>query len=120
MIILHFLIFRINCSCLILAIYTQKADIGEIYLNENEPLFWGECLIQMNNMLSINYEFIRIKVLGEYNSGKTSLLSALTYDQLDDGEGLARLNLFKHQHEVETGDTSSVTKVSLGFDNDVF
>lgn len=35
---------------------------------------------------------------------------------LDDGRGKARVNLFRHKHEMETGRTSSVGMEILGFD----
>ncbi|CAI0650474.1 unnamed protein product [Colletotrichum noveboracense] len=35
---------------------------------------------------------------------------------LDDGRGRARVNLFRHKHEIETGRTSSVGMEILGFD----
>jgi GTPase len=36
---------------------------------------------------------------------------------LDDGRGKARVNLFRHQHEIETGRTSSVGMEIMGFDS---
>ncbi len=38
--------------------------------------------------------------------------------RLDDGRGRARLNMFRHLHEVQTGRTSSVSHELLGFDSD--
>jgi hypothetical protein len=45
------------------------------------------------------------------------LLGVLTSGSLDDGRGLARVNLFKHKHEIDTGRTSSVGMEMMGFDN---
>lgn len=36
---------------------------------------------------------------------------------MDDGRGKARLNLFRHKHEIESGRTSSVGGEILGFDS---
>jgi GTPase len=36
---------------------------------------------------------------------------------LDDGRGKARVNLFRHKHEIESGRTSSVGMEIMGFDS---
>lgn len=59
---------------------------------------------------------IRIAVVGNVDAGKSTLLGVLTKDVLDDGRGKARVNLFKHKHEIETGRTSSVGLEIMGFD----
>jgi GTPase len=45
------------------------------------------------------------------------MLGVLTKGVLDDGKGKARLNLFRHKHEIESGRTSSVGGEILGFDS---
>ncbi|OAQ97805.1 hypothetical protein LLEC1_02551 [Akanthomyces lecanii] len=50
------------------------------------------------------------------DAGKSSLLGVLVKGDLDDGRGKARVNLFRHKHEIETGRTSSVGMEILGFD----
>lgn len=52
------------------------------------------------------------------DAGKSTLLGVLTKGGLDDGRGKARLNLFRHKHEIESGRTSSVGGEILGFDAD--
>lgn len=63
---------------------------------------------------------IRIAVLGNVDSGKSTILGVLKeaglYQEivkeskaLDDGQGLARARIFKHPHEQESGRTSSVS-----------
>jgi small GTP-binding protein len=52
---------------------------------------------------------IRIAVLGNVDSAKTTLVSTLTNKILDDGRGFARSKVFKHKHEQETGRTSSIS-----------
>ena len=52
---------------------------------------------------------IRIAVLGNVDSAKTTLVSTITNKILDDGRGLARSKVFKHQHEKDTGRTSSIS-----------
>ncbi|PAA81204.1 hypothetical protein BOX15_Mlig006741g2 [Macrostomum lignano] len=58
----------------------------------------------------------RLAVLGNLDAGKSTLLGVLTQGDLDNGRGRARLNLFRHPHEIQTGYTSSVSSEILGFD----
>jgi GTPase len=60
---------------------------------------------------------IRIAVLGNIESGKSTLVSVLTNAELDDGLGRARLNLLKHKHEIQSGHTSSINNELMGFNN---
>jgi len=60
---------------------------------------------------------IRISVLGSVDAGKSTLLGVLCHGNLDDGQGHSRMNLFRHQHEVQTGRTSSISHKILGFDS---
>lgn len=53
----------------------------------------------------------------QVDAGKSTLLGVLTKDSLDDGRGKARVNLFKHKHEIESGRTSSVGTEIMGFDS---
>ncbi|KAF7967860.1 hypothetical protein HWV62_31417 [Athelia sp. TMB] len=59
---------------------------------------------------------VRCAVVGNVDSGKSTTLGVLTGGALDDGRGRARVGLFRHKHEVETGRTSSVGMEILGFD----
>ena len=52
---------------------------------------------------------IRIAILGNVDSAKTTLVSTITNKILDDGRGFARAKVFKHKHEKETGRTSSIS-----------
>ena len=56
-------------------------------------------------------------VLGNVDSGKSTLLGVLTQGELDNGRGRARLNLFRHLHEIQTGRTSSISFEILGFNS---
>lgn len=44
------------------------------------------------------------------------MLGVLVKGDLDDGRGKARVSLFRHKHEMETGRTSSVGMEIMGFD----
>jgi len=58
----------------------------------------------------------RIAVVGNVDAGKSSMLGVLVKGDLDDGRGKARVDLFRHKHEIETGRTSSVGMEIMGFD----
>lgn len=60
---------------------------------------------------------LRLSVLGNVDSGKSTLLGVLTQGELDNGRGRARLNLFRHLHEIQTGRTSCISHDVLGFNN---
>ncbi|XP_071500068.1 GTP-binding protein 2-like [Diadema antillarum] len=60
---------------------------------------------------------LRIAVLGNVEAGKSTLLGVLTQGELDNGRGRARLNLFRHLHEIQTGRTSSISHEMLGFNS---
>ena len=48
-------------------------------------------------------------------AGKSTLLGVLTQGERDNGRGSARLNLFRHLHEIQSGQTSSISHEILGF-----
>ncbi len=60
---------------------------------------------------------IRIAVLGNVEAGKSTLISVLTHNEYDNGQGRARLNLLRHIHEIQTGHTSSISNEIMGFNN---
>ena len=55
--------------------------------------------------------------LGNCEAGKSTLISVLTHNELDNGSGRARLNLLRHIHEIQTGHTSSISNEIMGFNN---
>ncbi|KAJ2715770.1 hypothetical protein H4R19_001019 [Coemansia spiralis] len=59
---------------------------------------------------------VRVAVVGNVDAGKSTMLGVLTQGRLDDGRGKARLSLFRHKHEVDSGRTSSVGMEILGYD----
>ena len=60
-------------------------------------------------------EDVRIAMIGNVDSGKSTLVGCLTRAVLDDGRGSARACVFRHDHEREYGRTSSVGVELLGF-----
>ena len=59
---------------------------------------------------------LRVAMLGNVDAGKSTLCGVLTHGELDNGAGKARLNLFRHLHEIQSGHTSSISREILGFD----
>ncbi|CAG7731606.1 unnamed protein product [Allacma fusca] len=60
---------------------------------------------------------LRVAVMGNADAGKSTLLGVLTQGEFDDGRGKARLNMFNHLHEIQSGRTSSICHEFLGFDS---
>ena len=58
---------------------------------------------------------IRLAVIGNVDSGKSTLVGCLTKGIKDDGRGYARKFVFNYQHESETGRTSSIAEEIIGF-----
>jgi ATPase subunit of ABC transporter with duplicated ATPase domains len=57
----------------------------------------------------------RIAVIGNVDSGKSTVIGVLTSGSLDNGRGQARAYVMKHRHELENGRTSAVTVEIMGF-----
>jgi GTPase len=59
-------------------------------------------------------------VAGSVDSGKSTLVACLTHGAmglplLDNGHGSARMAVFRHKHEIESGRTSSLSQQLLGY-----
>ncbi|KAI0114776.1 P-loop containing nucleoside triphosphate hydrolase protein [Daldinia grandis] len=76
----------------------------------------GKILIRQTPITIEQVIETRIAVVGNVDAGKSSMLGVLVKGDLDDGRGKARVNLFRHKHEIETGRTSSVGMEIMGFD----
>ena len=57
---------------------------------------------------------MRIAIVGNVDSGKSTIVGVLTSGKLDNGRGLARSQVFRHRHELESGRTSSITQQIMG------
>ncbi len=66
----------------------------------------------------INTEEISIVVCGPVDAGKSSLVGVLTTGELDDGRGKARKSVFHHNHELESGRTSSISQNVIKYEVD--
>lgn len=70
-----------------------------------------------NRVFSETRDF-RLALLGNVDSGKSTLCGVLSRGLLDDGRGMARSFVLRHQHEQEKGQTSSVAIELLAFSKD--
>jgi len=59
---------------------------------------------------------VKIAVIGNVDSGKSTLVGVLTKGMPDDGRGSARLRVFNYPHEATNGRTSSIGHEIMGFD----
>ena len=57
---------------------------------------------------------IRMAVIGNVDSGKSTLVGCLTKGIKDDGRGFARKFVCNYQHETESGRTSSIAEEIIG------
>jgi GTPase len=60
---------------------------------------------------------MRIAVVGDLDVGKSTLVGVLAKGTLDNGRGLARMQVFRYNHEIEDGRTSSISTHLLYFDH---
>jgi len=58
---------------------------------------------------------VRIAVIGNVDSGKSTMIGVLTSGEFDDGRGLARSRILRHNHEQSNGRTSCSSQHILGF-----
>jgi len=63
---------------------------------------------------TMSTKHIRVAVVGNVDSGKSTLIGSLVSATLDDGRGMARSKIIKHKHELNTGRTSSISTHLLG------
>lgn len=67
----------------------------------------------LNN--EISQKEVRVAIIGNVDSGKSTLVGVLTKCSLDDGRGSMRKLVFNYTHEKENGRTSSITQEIMGF-----
>ncbi|UZJ51073.1 hypothetical protein CBS101457_000393 [Exobasidium rhododendri] len=110
-------------------------ELQEAIANIRQACLEGDCesaiLFESSGTSKGNYAFLmlrripsgaqellelRVAVIGNVDAGKSSTLGVLTRGGLDDGRGKARVNLFRHKHEIESGRTSSVGMEIMGYD----
>lgn len=93
---------------------------GEVEVGPATPKDTGACAKLMIRRKPETVDDVietRIAVVGNVDAGKSTMLGVLVKGGLDDGRGKARVNLFRHKHEIESGRTSSVGMEIMGFDS---
>ncbi|KAM0722474.1 hypothetical protein Q7P37_001915 [Cladosporium fusiforme] len=92
----------------------SPVDVGNE--QKREPGWMGKLMIRRQPKGIDDTIETRVAVVGNVDAGKSTMLGVLVKGDLDDGRGKARVNLFRHKHEVESGRTSSVGMEIMGFD----
>ncbi|OLS20409.1 MAG: Selenocysteine-specific elongation factor, partial [Candidatus Heimdallarchaeota archaeon LC_3] len=82
-----------------------------------EGKYIGEVLIRKKPFRGFPLEIV-VAVIGNVDSGKSSLIGHLISGKNDDGDGLTRQLIMRHPHEILSGRTSSVATKILGFKTD--
>lgn len=100
--------------------FTQIVKLcgGRIFSTQiDQEYVYAKIIIQkLDEHMSTNE--ITISLLGASNSGKSTFLGVLTYDIKDDGNGLARSNILRHDHEKQNGITTSIKHEIVGHNDD--
>ncbi|CAD8062690.1 unnamed protein product [Paramecium primaurelia] len=94
-----------------------KAELIVVGINQGTNGKTSEVIVRKGLKDGINLD-IRILLLGESGSGKTSLLGVLSTGQLDNGQGLARMKFLKNRSEITSGKTERVSHTVIGFDSE--
>ncbi|RDW63026.1 putative GTP binding protein (GTPBP1) [Aspergillus mulundensis] len=102
--------------CRILLTYNVGGPEESKATNDRIKGSWGKILIRQPAETVEEMAEIRMAVVGNVDAGKSTMLGVLVKGGLDDGRGRARVNLFRHKHEIESGRTSSVGLEIMGFD----
>ena len=88
-------------------------------INEKQTENSNSCKVEnQNNIVEDQQCAVRIAVVGNVDSGKSTLVGVLTKGMPDDGRGAARLRVFNYPHEATNGRTSSVAQEIMGFNNE--
>jgi GTPase len=74
--------------------------------------------VVMLRQTSSSPSHLHIAVCGEFDSGKSTLISVLVTGKLCNGNGMARNRIVRYNHELETGRTSSISHHSVCFSDE--
>ncbi|KAF2746271.1 P-loop containing nucleoside triphosphate hydrolase protein [Sporormia fimetaria CBS 119925] len=107
----------VNTDYKLLMTRNVGGDVEVGPLNAKETGSSGKLLLRRKPQSVDDVIETRIAVVGNVDAGKSTMLGVLVKGGLDDGRGKARVNLFRHKHEFESGRTSSVGLEIMGFDS---
>lgn len=108
---------QFDATCRVLLTYNVGGAEESEMPNEPKHACHGKVLIRQRPKSVEDIIETRIAVVGNVDAGKSTLLGVLVRGNLDDGRGRARITLFRHKHEVQSGRTSSVGLEILGFNS---
>lgn len=106
----------LNADIKVLLTYNVGGAVDAPAGSTKETACYGKLLIRQHPATAEEVIETRIAVVGNVDAGKSTMLGVLVKGGLDDGRGKARVNLFRHKHEIESGRTSSVGMEIMGFD----
>jgi hypothetical protein len=98
--------YSLNTLCYMAS--NLKADLIILKMRDGYEGKSAEVLVRSNHREGIKLD-IKIMLLGDKQSGKSTLIGVLTSGQLDDGNGSARMYVHQHKHEIISGETSSLS-----------
>lgn len=97
----------------------NSSQVDEISIDTEKKLEISNAHDSNNTaVIKDNSKEIRLAVIGNVDSGKSTLVGVLTRCILDDGRGMARSFVFNYEHEKQNGRTSSISQELIGFKGD--
>ena len=94
-------------------------DGGDTEGNDADPESAAglDTVVDYHDIMTDEFELndCRVAMIGNVDSGKSTLIGVLTNAALDDGRGGARATVLRHRHEQENGRTSAVTVEIMGY-----
>ncbi|KAI8097430.1 P-loop containing nucleoside triphosphate hydrolase protein [Halteromyces radiatus] len=97
----------------------KKQSTNEVNNNDTQPRCIIEALVRLRTPLDLpTYTDIRMAIIGDTGSGKSTFLAHISHGIKDTGHGTARISLLRHPHEIETGNTSSIAHEMIGYTAD--
>jgi GTPase len=90
---------------------------------EIEDMSYGEygqtasVVVRRLGRVDIQPVHVQVAVVGSHSTGKSTLVGVLARGTLDNGHGLARSQVFRHFHEIESGRTSCISPNIMCFDH---
>ncbi|KAI9849546.1 MAG: hypothetical protein M1838_000129 [Thelocarpon superellum] len=106
----------LHAACRLLLTRNVGGEVEAETVHEKEKGATGKVMIRRKPDTVEDVIETRIAVVGNVDAGKSTMLGVLVKGGLDDGRGKARVSLFRHKHEMESGRTSSVGMEIMGFD----
>ena len=103
-------------------ILAEKNNAEATIVHHDAGLMEGHSIVEVmvrSNLTDNDTINLKVAVIGNVDSGKSTIVSVLSKGGLDNGRGLARVKCFNFKHEIDTGRTSSVSADNfVGFNNE--